>query len=60
MKTKKTFTFDVVGDGKTIFCGKFNAIDQEHALVEARKLCKTLRNWELVCRETGSSFKAGI
>lgn len=56
----KRFTFDLIGDGQKVFCGEFNVPDLERGVNEARKLCKrlTLPGWELLCRETGSTFPA--
>lgn len=55
-----TFTFDLVGDGREVFVGTFDAKDQEHAVKSARKLCSrfSLPIWQLRCRETGNSFPA--
>lgn len=57
----KTFTFDLKGhDVKPLFVGKFQAVDLEHALKEARKRCKhmALPGWVLSCREEVGSFAA--
>lgn len=55
-----TFTFDLAGDGKKVFCGAFKTETLEKAVREARKRCKslTLPGWRLHCRETGNDYAA--